>query len=130
MPPSPSAYLDRLRRRLCCRPPSQVTGVEAQTGGGSGEVFVAWNRNPPAEQIAFYRVYRRVGTGVWRNLAAVTELATDVNFPNKVAMLDFEGNFPGGSDFGPNGERTYVVTAVSRAGLEGPVSSQVVGTPP
>lgn len=45
-------------------------------------------------------------------------------------MLDFEGNFPGGSDFGPNGERTYVVTAISRAGLEGPVSGQVVGTPP
>jgi hypothetical protein len=130
VPPSPSAHLDRLRRLLCCRPPSKVTGVEAQTGGGSGEVFVAWNRNPPTEQIAFYRVYRRVGTGVWRNLAAVTELAIDVNFPNKVAMLDFEGNFPGGSDFGPNGERTYVVTAVSRAGLEGPVSSQVVGTPP
>ena len=45
-------------------------------------------------------------------------------------MLDFEGNFPGGSDFGPNGERTYVVTAISRAGLEGPFSGQVVGTPP
>ena len=45
-------------------------------------------------------------------------------------MLDFEGNFPGGSDFGPNGERTYVVSAVSRAGLEGRVSSEVVGTPP
>lgn len=130
MPPSPSAHLDRLRRLLCCRPPSVVTGVEAQTGGGSGEVFVAWNRNPATERIAFYRVYRRVGTGVWRHLAAVTEQAADANFPNKVAMLDFEGNFPGGSDFGPNGERTYVVTAVSRAGLEGPLSSQVVGTPP
>jgi hypothetical protein len=130
VPPSRSAYLDRLRRLLCCRPPSQVTGVEAQTGAGSGEVFVAWNRNPPSERIAFYRVYRRVGTGVWRNLAAVTEQATDVNFPGKVAMLDFEGNFPGVSDFGPNGERTYVVTAISRAGLEGPVSSQIVGTPP
>ena len=35
-------------------------------------------------------------------------------------MLDFEGNFPGGSDFGPNGERTYVVSAVSRAGPRGP----------
>ena len=103
MAPSPSAYLDRLRRLLCCPPPSQVTGVEAQTGGGSGEVFVAWNHNPPSEHIAFYRVYRRVGTGVWRHLAAVTEQATDVNFPGKVAMLDFEGNFPGGSDFGPSG---------------------------
>jgi hypothetical protein len=130
VPSSPAAYLDRLRRLLCCRPPAQVTVVEAQTGGGSGEVFVAWSPLPPSEQIAFYRVYRRVGTGVWRHLAAVTDAATDANFPGKVAMLDFEGNFPGGSDFGPNGERTYVVSAVGRSGLEGPVSSQVVGTPP
>jgi hypothetical protein len=125
-----SPHLDRLRRALCCRPPSQVTGLEAQTGAGSGEVFVAWNRNPASEHIAFYRVYRRVATGIWRHLAAVTEAATDANFPGKVAMLDFEGNFPGGSDFGPGGERTYVVSAISRAGLEGPVSSEVVGTPP
>jgi hypothetical protein len=130
VPQSPSAYLDRLGRLLCCRPPSQVTGVEAQTGGGSGEVFVAWSRNPAGDHVAFYRVYRRVGTGVWRHLAAVTEAATDVNFPGKVAMLDFEGNFPGSSDFGPNGERTYVVSAIGRSGLEGPVSSQAVGTPP
>ena len=125
-----SAHLDRLRRLLCCRPPSQVTGVEAQTGGGSGEVFVAWSPNTPSEHIAFYRVYRRAGTGVWRNLAAVTVDATDINFPGKVAMLDFEGNFPGAGDFGPDGERTYVVSAVGRSGLEGPVSTQVVGTPP
>jgi hypothetical protein len=107
-----------------------VTGVETATGGGSGEVFVAWTPNPPSEQVLFYRVYRRVGTGVWRNLAAVTEQATDVNFPGKVAFLDFEGDYPGASDFGPNGERTYVVSAIGRSGLEGPVSSQVQGTPP
>jgi hypothetical protein len=125
-----SHQLDRLRRLLCCRPPSQVIGVVTGTGGGSGEVFVAWSPNPSGEDIAFYRVYRRVGTGVWRHLAAVTDQATDVNFPGKVAMLDFGGNFPGGSDFGPGGERTYVVSAVSSAGLEGPVSGEVVGTPP
>jgi hypothetical protein len=125
-----SHHFDRLRHLLCCRPPSRVIGVVTGTGGGSGEVFVAWSPNPPGEDIAFYRVYRRVGPGVWRHLAAVTPDASDVNFPGKVAMLDFEGNFPGGSDFGPNGERTYVVSAVSRSGLEGPVSSEVVGTPP
>jgi hypothetical protein len=125
-----SDHLHRLRRLLCCPAPSRVTGVETATGGGSGEVFVAWTPNPPSEHVLFYRVYRRVGTGVWRNLAAVTEQATDVNFPGKVAFLDFEGNFPGGSDFGPNGERTYVVSAIGRSGLEGPVSSQVVGSPP
>lgn len=125
-----SHYAHRVRRLLCCPPPSRVTGVETATGGGSGEVFVAWTPNPPSEHVLFYRVYRRVGTGVWRNLAAVTEQATDINFPGKVAFLDFEGNFPGASDFGPNGERTYVVSAISRAGLEGRVSSQVEGTAP
>jgi hypothetical protein len=107
-----------------------VTGVEAQTGGGSGEVFVAWSRNPPSDHVVVYRVYRRVGTGVWRHIAAVTEAATDINFPGKVAMLDFEGNFPGLSDFGPAGERTYVVSAINRAGQEGPVSAEVTGSPP
>jgi hypothetical protein len=130
VPISISELIVDVRRKLCCPPPSQVTGVEAATGGGSGEVFVAWTPNPAPERVAFYRVYRRVGTGVWRNLAAVTDEATDINFPGKVAFLDFEGNFPGGSDFGPDGERTYVVSAVSRAGLEGPVSAAVEGTPP
>jgi hypothetical protein len=125
-----SHHLDRLRRRLCCRPPSRVTGVEAATGGGSGEVFIAWTPNDPSEHIAFYRVYRRVADGVWRNLAAVTADATDINFPGKIAMLDTPDNFAGFSDFPETGERTYVVTAIGRSGLEGPFSSAVVGTGP
>jgi hypothetical protein len=122
--------LDRLKRLRCCPPPPRVTGVVAATGGGSGEVFVAWDPLPPSAEIAFYRVYRRTLTGVWRPLAAVTTLAVDPGFPGKVAMLDFQGNFPGVSDFGPAGERTYVVSAVGRSGLEGPWSAEVVGTPP
>jgi len=120
----------RLTRVRCCAPPPHVTGLEAQTGGGSGEVFVAWDPLPPSERIAFYRVYRRVQTGVWRPLAAVADTATDPGFPGKVAMLDFEGNFPGLSDFGPAGERTYTVSAVGRSGLEGPWAPPVTGTPP
>jgi hypothetical protein len=80
--------------------------------------------------VAFYRVYRRVQTGVWRPLASVTDAAMDASMPGKVVMLDFEGNFPGLSDFGPSGERTYVVSAVGRSGLEGPWSTPVTGTPP
>jgi hypothetical protein len=122
--------LDRLKRLRCCPPPPRVTGVVAAAGGGSGEVFVAWDPLPPSAEIAFYRVYRRVQTGVWRQLAAVTGLAVDANFPGKVVMLDIPDNFPGFSDFGPAGERTYVVSAVGRSGLEGPWSNEVVGTPP
>ena len=122
--------LHRLRRLRCCAPPPRVAGLVAQTGGGSGEVFVGWDPLPPSDRIAFYRVYRRVQTGVWRQLASVTDAAMDASMPGKVVMLDFEGDFPGHSDFGPSGERTYVVSAVGRSGLEGPWSLTVVGTPP
>jgi hypothetical protein len=107
-----------------------VTGVEAQTGGGSGEVFVAWSPRPPGEKVIAYRVYRRVYAGVWRLLAEVTADATDINFPGKVVLLDIPDNFPGFSDFGASGERTYVVTALGRSGLEGRPSAPVAGSPP
>lgn len=125
-----SGLLDAIRRRLCCRPPGRVIGLVALTGGGSGEVIVAWSPSPPADRVAAYRVYRRTAPGVWRLLALVEPGAGDPAAPGKVAMLDFPGNFPGGSDFGPAGERTYVVTAINRAGQEGPPSFEVVGTPP
>ena len=130
MPISISELIVDVRRKLCCPPPSQVTGVEAATGGGSGEVFIAWTPNPAPENVVFYRVYRRVQDGVWRNLAAVTDEATDINFPGKIAMLDTPDNFPGFSDFPESGERTYIVSAIGRSGLEGPVSTPVVGTGP
>jgi hypothetical protein len=107
-----------------------VTGVEAQGGAGSGEVFVAWSPNPASEEVAFYRVYRRVSDGVWRNLAAVTAAATDASFPGKIVLLDIPDDFPGFRDFPDSGERTYVVSAVGQSGLEGPPSVQVVGIPP
>lgn len=122
--------LSRLRRLRCCAPPPRVTGVVAQTGAGSGEVFVAWSPSAPAARIAHYRVYRRVQTGVWRPLASVTPASTDINFPGKVVLLDIPDNFPGFSDFGTTGERTYVVSAVGTSGLEGPWSAPAAGSPP
>lgn len=125
-----SRLLLRLRRLRCCTPPARVTGVVAQTGGGSGEVFVAWSPLAPSARIAHYRVYRRVSPGVWRLLACVTAASTGVNFPGKVVLLDIPDNFPGFSDFGATGERAYVVTAVGTSGLEGPWSAQATGSPP
>ena len=123
--------LDPLRRLLCCSPPAQVTGVTAQTGGGSGEIFVVWS---PLTGAAFYRVYRRVAPDVYRPLAAVTPAATDPGFPGKVAFLDFVGTFPGGAsgdgDEDAGGLRHYVVAAVGTTGLEGPWSAEVSGGPP
>jgi hypothetical protein len=122
--------LDPLRRLLCCSPPARVTGVVAEPGGGSGEVFVVWS---PLTGAAFYRVYRRVALEVWRPLAAVTPAATDPGFPGKVAFLDFVGWFPGGGSGGDEdagGLRHYVVTAVGTTGLEGPWSVEVSAGPP
>jgi hypothetical protein len=124
----------RLRRRLCCPPPPRVTGVEAHTGGGSGEVLVAWDRLPIATGVSVYRVYRRVAPGVWRALAAVESSASDPTLPAKVVLLDFAGAFPGGGAGGGDedaaGVRTYVVAALGASGLEGPWSATAAAAPP
>lgn len=125
--PSP---LERFKRLLCCPPPPRVEGMVAEPGGGSGEVFVAWTTLPLSAGVAFYRVYRRVRTGVWRQLAAVTDASVDANFPGKVVLLDTPENSPGYTDFGGSDQRTYVVAAVGTSGLEGPWSLEVIGTPP
>jgi len=126
--------LARLRRVRCCPPPPRVTGLVAQTGGGSGEVLVAWDRLPIAAGVAFYRVYRRVAPGVWRPLAAVTDMASDPGLPGKVVLLDVAGTFPGGGGGGgdedDSGLRTYAVAAVGTSGLEGPWSAQAAAGPP
>jgi hypothetical protein len=131
-----SRLLTGLRRRLCCPPPPppRVTGLVAQTGAGSGEVVVAWDRLPGSARVAVYRVYRRVAPGVWRPLAAVESSASDPGFPGKVALIDFAGAFPGGGSGGGDedgsGARTYVVAALGASGLEGPWSAPAAGSPP
>ncbi|HMO00059.1 MAG TPA: hypothetical protein PKD59_11655 [Miltoncostaeaceae bacterium] len=124
--------LDSLRKRLCCPRPPRVTGVVAATGGGSGEVFVAWDPLPAG--VAAYRVYRRTSPGVWRPLATVTPTAFDPAFPGKIVLLDVAGTFPGGGAAGgdedASGLRHYVVAALGSAGVEGPWSAQVAAGPP
>jgi hypothetical protein len=110
-----------------------VTGVVAATGGGSGEVFVAWDPIPGGVAAA-YRVHRRTAPGVWRPLATVTPTAFDPAFPGKVVLLDFAGTFPGGGASGGDedaaGLRHYVVAALGNAGVEGPWSAEVTAGPP
>lgn len=125
--------LSRLRDRLCCAPPPRVTGLLAATGGGSGEVIVAWDPVPPGTGVAVYRVYRRVSPGLWRLLAAVEPTSHDSGFPGKVVMLDWPGAFPGGGSGGGDedatGRRTYAVAAVGPAGTEGHWSMPASASP-
>lgn len=126
--------LGRLRRLLCCPLPPRVTGLAARTGGGSGEVILSWDRLPIAAGVTFYRVHRRVAPGVWRPLAAVTDVAADPSMPGKVVLVDFAGTFPGGGSAGGDedgaGLRTYAVAAVAGTGVEGPWSAAASAGPP
>ncbi|MCA1706750.1 MAG: right-handed parallel beta-helix repeat-containing protein [Actinobacteria bacterium] len=110
-------------------PPSQVANVTAAAGGGSGEVQVTWDPNPPAEGIAFYRVYERNGPGTYWQLAVVTDDALGLLEPDRLGIVDAVDfwPWPSGGVAGP--ERCYVVTAVSLHGLEGPFSAEVCASP-
>jgi hypothetical protein len=120
-----TSWLGRVR---CCPPPPAVTGLAAQPGGGSGEVVVTWDPLPASTDVAFYRVYERKGAGTWWQLAIVDDAALDVLIPGKVGLVD-------ASDYWPwptigTTTRCYVVTAVSRRGLEGPMPAEVCAPPP
>jgi hypothetical protein len=127
------SILDQARNLLtkCCPPPPQVTGVLAQTGGGSGEVQITWDPLPPSAQAAFYRVYERRGTGEYWHLAVVTHAALGALAPGKLGIVDAPDYWPWPSDSGiPPVPRCYAVTAVSTSGLEGPMSAEACGSPP
>jgi hypothetical protein len=105
-----------------------VTGVEAQPGGGSGEVVVVWDPLPAAADVALYRVYERKGVGTWWHLAVVDDSALGLLVPGKLGLVDAPDYWPwptiGVAD------RCYTVTAVSRRGLEGPMSAEACSSPP
>ena len=120
---------DRLSRARCCPPPSQVQGVTAGPGGGSGEVTVTWDPLPPADDVAFYRVYQRKGQGTYWHLAVVTADALGLIMPGRLGIDDASDFWPWPTGGVPAGPRCYVVTAVSGRGLEGPFSVETCGSP-
>ena len=124
-----SSVKARWRRFCCCQPPSQVANVTAGPGGGSGEVMVTWDPLPPAESVAFYRVYERKGDGTYWHLAIVTSDALGHLEPGRVGLVDAADLWPWPSGGTAPGPRCYVVTAVSSHGLEGAFSAEVCGSP-
>ena len=120
---------DRLFGVRCCPPPAPVVNLTAGPGGGSGEVVVTWDPLPPAEQVAFYRVYEVKSDGTYWHLAVVTGAALGLLQPGRLGIVDAPDYWPwptGGAGAGP---RCYVVTAVSARGLEGPFSAEACGSP-
>lgn len=123
-PPSSDGSPSGTNAPAAIPPPSPVANVTAHAGGGSGEVIVEWDRLPPAENVAFYRVYERRGTGRYWQLAIVTSDAPD-DQPGRVGLIDAPDYWPWPSIGIGAGPRCYVVTAVSSHGLEGAFSAEV-----
>ena len=129
MPTLRERGLQAWHRIRCCPPPPRVKGVTAGPGGGSGEVVVTWDPLPASVQVAFYRVYERKGTGLWWHLAVVTDAALGEIVPGRLGVVDAFDYWPwpsGGTGAPP---RCYAVSAVSTRGLEGPMSTEVCGSP-
>lgn len=115
------------RRARCCPPPPQVQNITAEPGGGSGEVQVTWDALPAAADVAFYRVYLKHREGYF-HLAIVTDASAGGASPGRVGLIDAFDYWPWPST-PVSAPRCYVVTAVSRKGLEGSFSAQACGSP-
>lgn len=112
----------------CCPPPPTVSNFEARTGPGSGEVVIGWDPVPAAEDVAFYRVYRKHREG-YLHLAVVTAESARASSPEgRIELVDAFDYWPlpsGATDK----NRCYTVTAVAR-GLEGPFSAEACASAP
>ena len=91
---------------------------------------MTWDPLPATENVAFYRVYQRKGTGLWWHLAVVTDDALGSLAPGRLGIVDAADFWPWPSSGTGPGQRCFVVTAVATSGLEGPLSAEVCATPP
>ena len=80
--------------------------------------------------VAFYRVYERKGNGTWWHLAVVTADALGDLAPGRLGIVDAPDYWPWPSGGSGAGTRCFVVTALSKHGLEGPMSTEACGSPP
>lgn len=116
-------------RWCCCAPPPAPSGLTASGGGGSGEVMVTWDPLPVTAKIAFYRVYRTKNDETLYHLAAVLPTALGQLAPGVLGIVDAPDYWPWPTIDDGTGQRCYVVSAVSRRGLEGRMSGQACAMP-
>lgn len=108
-------------------PPPAVSNVTAGAGGGSDEVVVSWDALPAKKRVAFYRVYLKHNEG-YLHLAAVTTKSAGDASTGRITLIDAFDYWPRPSG-GLDDPRCYVVTAISRDGLEGAWSAEACGSP-
>jgi hypothetical protein len=99
-------------------PPSQVTGVTARTGGGSGEVVIAWTQNPEPDVVNYTISRATTPGGASTQIATVTRAQVN-GFPTTAYV-----------DLPPVRVAYYRVRAVDAAGNQGPLSTEVCGSAP
>lgn len=124
--PDPARLFGRWR---CCPPPPAPVDVTAGPGGGSGEVMITWPPLPASAEVAQYRVYQQKVPGTWWLVAIVTDEAFGQLSAGRLGLVDAPDYYPWPSGGTPD-PRTYAVSAVSRRGLEGPMSAPVSASPP
>jgi hypothetical protein len=125
--PAPSTTVATVSTTRVAAPP-QVTGLTAQTGGGSGEVLINWPPLPASAGVASYRLYKRQSNG--NELAPVTVAIADLDTEtdSRFRVIDAFDTGPW-QTVDPPGQRCYKVSAVSTGGVEGAQSAEACGAP-
>jgi len=105
-------------------PPVAITGFSVGIGGGSGEVFIRWNRNGEPD-IDHYNLWYSELPG-----QDTTLFDTIAHDPGSLSgpAYDIGGGVTGYIDFPrdlENGKQCYQLAAVDAGGLEGPRTSEL-----
>ena len=99
-------------------PPGQVTGVAARSGGGSGEVVIAWTQDPELDVVS-YTISRATTPGGASTPIGTMTRAQVNGFPTTAFV-----------DVPPVRVAYYRIRAVDAAGNQGPLSIEVCGASP
>jgi hypothetical protein len=125
--PAPSTTVATVSTTRVAAPP-QVTGLTAQTGGGSGEVQINWAALPASADVASYRLYKRQSSGTELPPVTVAVADLDTETDGRFRVIDAFDTGPW-QTADPSGPRCYKVSGVSTGGVEGPLSAEACGTP-
>ena len=103
---------------LADSPPGQVTGVAARSGGGSGEVVIAWTQNPEPDVVSYTISWATIPGGASAPIGTMTRAQVN-GFPTTAFV-----------DVPPVRVAYYRIRAVDAAGNQGPLSIEVCGASP